>query len=143
MRLSDVTLIVLLCLSGVKVMAADAPQLDYRTTGKLTGTIKDGFLVGKGRVMYTGEHSGFRVWSEAPRSGAYPARYLIEGQQNFHNRLRVRIGSERGQADVKEGKGIIILTGDNSVLFNVVADGTQNVKADNYPIELRAVVLLP
>ncbi|UJD87711.1 hypothetical protein FS594_02300 [Rahnella aquatilis] len=143
MRLSGVTLIALLCLSGGKVMAADAPQLDYRTTGTLPGTIKDGFLVGKGRVMYSGEHSGFRVWSEAPRSGTHPARYMLEGQQNVHNRLRVRIESERGQVDVKEGKGIIILTGDNSILFNVVADGPQNVKADNYSVELRAVALLP
>ncbi|QQN36467.1 hypothetical protein JHW33_07555 [Rahnella aceris] len=143
MRLSGVTLIALLCLSGVNVMAADAPQLDYRTTGTLSGTLKDGFLVGKGRVMYHGEHAGFRVWSEAPRNGNHPARYLLEGQQNVRNKLRVRIESERGQPDGKEGKGIIVLTGDDSILFKVVVDGQQNVRADNYPIELRALVLLP
>lgn len=143
MRLSGVTLITLLCLFAMKAMAADAPQLDYRTTGTLSGTLKDGFLVGKGRVMYHGEHAGFRVWSEAPKSGAHPARYMLEGEQNVRNKLRVRIESERGQPDGKEGKGIIIPTGDDSILFKVVVDGQQNVKADIYPIELRAVALLP
>lgn len=124
--------------------ATDAPQLILQAPDtQLMGKIHDGTLITRGRVVYQGDHVGFQVWSESLKSGRYPNYYLLTGEQSSQHILRVRIEKDGWQPDDMGGKGIVIHTGENTTVFNVVVDGEQTVMADHYLVELKIMALLP
>ncbi|WP_431295607.1 AfaD family invasin [Rahnella sp. PAMC 25559] len=122
---------------------AEAPQLTVQVrTGQTAGAFTDGALLAQGTVIYTGEHSGFRVWSEGTINGA-PQRLTLAGNRNPENRMNIRLTGRDWQADTERGQGIIHRTGDYSSAFNVEVDGNQNLPVDTWPLQLKAVVLIP
>jgi hypothetical protein len=123
---------------------ATAPELDFRTTaGPLSAKLPDGYTLGKGRIVHRDTHTGFKVWSERPLSGQQPGHFVLEGRQDPSHKLRVRLEQKEAQPDTEGGKGIIIRTGNDTVLFSVVVDGNQKVAADQYPVALKAATLAP
>lgn len=122
---------------------AEAPQLIVQVrTGQNAGVFIDGALLAQGTVQYSGVHSGFRVWSEGTLNGA-PQRFTLTGQRNPANRMNVRLTGREWQPDTQRGQGIILRTGDFSSMFRVEVDGNQTLGVDTWPLQLRAVVLLP
>lgn len=125
-------------------MWATVPTLDYQMAiGLQSGYLSDGNVIGKGWVSYSGAHLGFRVWSEATKSGTQPNRYLLSGLHQPKNQLRVRLEQDGWQADESEGLGIITHTGDERREFRIVVDGKQSVSADMWTLPLQASALLP
>lgn len=123
--------------------ADDAPELNFIVTAKnLSGRVSDGFVIGKGRVIYRPTHNGFVIWSQARNAGS-PQKYILEGQRNTRNELKVRIESDRGLPDTERGKGIMVLSSEVQVPFTVVVDGEQQVRADRYDIQMNAAVIFP
>lgn len=142
--LSGAFLTIMLSLPFGISIAADGPQVDFQSTVSLTaGRYHDGLILGKGRVTYNGPHTGFRVWIDAIKSRAQPNSYILEGQQNAQNKLHVRLEQPGWQPDDMEMNGIAIQTGEYSVLFQVVADGEQNLAAEKWQVNVKGVALLP
>ncbi|MGL4354767.1 MAG: AfaD family invasin [Aeromonas popoffii] len=133
------------CSAGLSLaQAADTPQLNLQiNSGLLSGRINGEFRIGKGLIEYDGEHLGFQVWSDATKSGPQPNRYVLIGQNNSNNKLRIRIEYPGWQPDNEGGKGIILRDGGNSATFDVVVDGDQTVIADHYSLALKGALLLP
>jgi Enterobacteria AfaD invasin protein len=124
--------------------AADAPQFYLQiNSGLLSGHINGDRRIGQGRISYDGDHLGFQVWSEAIKSGTQPNSYVLAGQNNSNNKLRVRIEQTDWVPDKEGGKGIILRYGGNSATIDVVIDGEQTVVADYYSLALKGAVLLP
>ena len=122
---------------------ADAPQLTLQMrTGQMAGTLRDGTLLAQGAVTFSGEHTGFRVYSLAALNGT-PARYTLTARDNPTARLHVRLIGTDWQPDMVTGQGIIRRTSDYSANFRVEVDGTQLLPVASWPLQLQAVVLLP
>lgn len=131
-------------LAGGPARAASAPELAFRATaGPLSAQLPDGYTLGKGRIVHREAHTGFKVWSERPLSGQQPGHFVLAGRQDPSRTLRVRLELKAAQPDTDGGKGLVIRTGDDTVFFSVVVDGNQKVAADQYPVALKAAVLLP
>lgn len=132
-----------LIISGF-TQAASPPELTFRgTAGPIAGQLLDGFTLGKGRIVHRDAHTGFRVWSEQPLSGLVPGHFTLQGRQDPQRQIRVRLEQKQAQPDSEKGKGIIIRSSDETLFFSLVVDGNQKVAADQYPIVLKAGVLIP
>jgi hypothetical protein len=136
-----VGLLALLFLSGKS--QAEAPELMVQIReGQTAGHITDGRLLATGTVVYNGPHNGFRVWSEAGVNGA-PQRIALAGSRYSRHRMNVRLTGKDWQPDTEKGRGIVLRTDRQSATFSVEVDGTQDLPVDSWPLQLRAVVLLP
>lgn len=134
-------LLALLLLSGV--CQAEEPQLMVQIReGQTAGRMADGRLLATGTVVYAGPHNGFRVWSEAPGNGA-PQRVTLTGNRDSSHRMNVRLTGQGWQPDTEKGRGIVLRTDSQSATFSVEVDGAQDLPVDGWPLQLRAVVLLP
>lgn len=133
------------CGAGLSLArAADTPQLSLQiNSGLLSGHINGERRIGQGRIGYYGQHLGFQVWSDVIKSGQQPNSYVLVGQNNSNNTLRIRIEQNDWQPDHEGGKGIILHYGGESATFDVVVDGDQTVIADHYSLALKGAVLLP
>mgnify|MGYP000057062500 CR=1 FL=1 len=124
--------------------ATDAPKLIVRMHEQLnSGRIADGKRLGEGRISLHERHTGFRIWSEAPKSTERPERYVLTGRQSAGHTLRVRLEGNDWEPDTKSGEGLILNTGDDAARFFIVVDGDQKIVADNYPIQITGVALTP
>jgi len=142
--LSGIFFIIIIMISCIiPARADDTPQLDFMITARsISGHVSDGFVIGKGRVTYRPSHNGFVVWSNALSAGT-PQTYIIKGQRNSRNHIRVKIESENGVPDTERGTGILILTGDDYESFVVAVDGGQQISADKYDVQVNASVIFP
>lgn len=123
-------------------LAAAPPQLTVLEMGQpRAGALKDGVQLGQGVVVSQEGHSGFQVWSDVQATGADTTRYILTGSQNGTNTLRVRLENNNWSAAPAGGKGIVTTVTDTTATFRVVADGNQQVVADQYPLVLSAAVL--
>lgn len=136
-------LILTTMISGL-VQADDTPQIILKMRSVLeSGKLTDGTRLGVGRIVFHEEHSGFQVWSDSVKSTDQPHRYVLAGDQDIDHKLQVRLEGDGWQSDVKEGKGIILVTSDDMAKFDVKADGEQTVVADRYQLQINGMALLP
>lgn len=123
--------------------ADDKPEL-HLSSRPITDTyLQNGLVIAHGRVICSEAHNGFQVWLNAPQNGSSPYQYVINGKNDSFHQLRVRIEQEGWAEDIKGGKGIIKLTGEEQVNFDIVVDGAQDVMPDQYIIVAEAVAMLP
>lgn len=129
---------------GMQARAAEAPQLDMQMQkGQVGGHLSDGARLGLGRITDHNGHVGFQVWLEGSQAGQQPNRYVLTGAQGDSHRLRVRLEQDGWQVDNKDGKGIVLHSGDDTAMFALVVDGDQKVVPDRYPVDVKGVSLLP
>lgn len=108
---------------------------------KISGLIDGGYRIGEGKVFFHGEHSGFRVYVNSQQTGNKPNEYLLMGNAKKENRIRIKLEKEGWTPDTNNGNGIIILTKDSNASFDILIDGTQNVQADRYDVNISASVI--
>ncbi|CAI1728219.1 putative pilin structural protein SafD [Serratia fonticola] len=124
--------------------ATEAPRIIVRMHEQVnTGHVADGKRLGEGRISLHELHTGFQIWSEAPKSTERPERYVLTGRQSDAHKLRVRLEGNDWEPDTKTGEGLILNTGDDAARFFIVVDGEQKIVADNYPIQITGVALTP
>ncbi|CAI1001277.1 putative pilin structural protein SafD [Serratia liquefaciens] len=136
----------LLCLwlaGSVSVSAADGPQMVLKMRPQKNGIINKDAVLGEGYVVYHNPHTGFQVWSDAVKTTDQPHRYELEGKNGSRNKLRIRLGGQDWQQDQENGKGIMLMSGDDVVKFILYSDGEQAAISDEYPVQIHGVVLLP
>ncbi|WP_371973017.1 AfaD family invasin [Lelliottia nimipressuralis] len=138
-----IMLLFLWCAGMTLGMAADAPQMVLKMRPQISGMINKDVVLGEGYVVFHNTHTGFQVWSDAVKSTDQPHRYELEGKNGSHNKIRVRLGGEGWQQDQENGKGILLLTGDDVVKFILYSDGEQTAIPDEYSVQIHGVALLP
>lgn len=146
MKARRVRLTALLCLwlvGSAVGWAADGPQMVLKMRPQISGALIKDAILGEGYMVFHSSHTGFQVWSDGVKSTDQPHRYELEGKNGSHNKIRIRLGGEGWQQDPENGKGILLLTGDDVVKFTLYSDGEQNAIPDEYPVQLHGVALLP
>lgn len=126
---------------GLNNVYADLPQLSVRSTGyMLAGKVSDGTVLAHVWVAYADSHCGYRVWSSLPDADA--GRYALSGASVASDILRVRLQGKNWTHgdDESERKGVVLRSALPSAELDVVADGTQLVEADTWPLPLQVVV---
>lgn len=123
--------------------ASESPELSYYSTGNASGQVPDGYVLGKGTISFSGPHSGFKIWSTAIAVPEKPGSYELTGQQHSANRVRVKLRGNENWQSAPDGIGLIIRTEDETVSFELVVEGKQQISAGNYSIDFKAVALLP
>lgn len=132
---------VLMVLSAMQVQADDAAVLNLQMAPTLNGSVHDGQMIGHGQISTQQPHRGYHVWIEARKSGDAPNHYIITGRNNPQHELRVVVGQDGWMPDTKEGKGIVILTEDSLARFDIVAEGSQSIEADDYSLMAGGTIL--
>lgn len=146
MRACRVRTTALLCLwltCSAVGWAADGPQMVLKMRPQISGVLIKDAVLGEGYVVFHDSHTGFQVWSDAVKSSDQPHRYELEGKNGRHNKIRIRLGGAGWQQDEENGKGMLLLTGDDVVKFTLYSDGEQNAIPDEYPVLIHGVALLP
>ncbi|EKS6735954.1 hypothetical protein OR233_004442, partial [Enterobacter asburiae] len=133
-----------LCLLPALPAAADAPVLEFRAEAPRTaGPVPDGTVLGRGRVTYSGPHSGFRIWMPGEQQGGGPDRYVLSPPPGTVTPVRVRLEADSGQPDGTTGQGVVSLSAGASISFRLVADGNQQAGAGQWSARISAAALLP
>ena len=145
MQLLATLLMSVFILAGIsRADAADDEPKMQLSARPLSGTyLQNGTVIGHGTVSYSGVHSGFEVWLDAPQNGGRPGHYVIRGKNNVSHLLHIRLEQEGWAADIKGGKGILLLTGEEQANFDIVVNDAQDVMPDQYAIVAQAVAILP
>lgn len=107
--------------------------------GLISGVQKDGAKIGSGTLYNTSGHTGFYVWSDDKIHNLNAGTYIVYGEVNKGNKIRVRLEDNDWIPD-NNGNGIILFSSSNRVSFNIVIDGEQYVNTDNYTLHLKAGV---
>lgn len=139
-------MMMLMCLwfaGATAALAADGPQMVLKMRPQKNGVISKDTVLGEGYVVYHNPHTGFQVWSDAVKTTDQPHRYALEGKNGSHNKIRIRLGGQDWQRDQENGKGILLMSGDDVVKFTLYSDGEQTAIPDEYPVQIHGVVLLP
>lgn len=141
-RISSLAGALLLMLTSGHVLADDSLRLVLQVKQSLlAGTVKDGASIGHGILVSREAHTGFRLWSGTGASLSQPGHYVLTGKQSGAHQLRIRL-VPRGLSTVdKPGSADVLLdTGDDRIVFDVLVDGDQKVAADRYMLGLRAAL---
>jgi Enterobacteria AfaD invasin protein. len=124
------------------VHAADVPVIQVNMQGRIqTGHVTDGQRLGQGTIVFHSMHTGFRVWGDEQQSGDRPGRYMLAEDGNPYRKLRVRLEGDGWEPDNKDGKGIILYSGDEIGRFYIVADGEQTITAGRYSLRIGGAVV--
>ncbi|NIF32462.1 hypothetical protein F3J29_09955 [Enterobacter sp. Cy-643] len=136
---------VALLASTTQARAANSPQLVLQMNqGLQAGAIKDGTKLGRGTLVSYDTHTGFQLRSESAVSTPRPGHYVLTGNQNPLHTLRVRlVPKQLAVTRLPDTPGITVHTSEDRMVFDILADGYQLVKADIYSITINGVVLLP
>lgn len=103
--------------------------------------MKDGYLIGRGRIICAGEHSRFRKWM-APQ-------YLTPDQQSYIlplvgsqlTRLQIRLQGHLWQNTLPSDNGIFRSGSESSAVFDIVAHGEQKIQLGIYPLRVSGACL--
>lgn len=129
-------------LSIPQLAMADTPRLDFRPEATRTaGPVTDGTLLGRGRVSWDGPHAGFHLWLEGGQE-SLERRLALSPPGGKGSPLRVRLETDEPVTADKAGRGIVILSSDNSVSFSIVIDGNQEASPGVWNMRISAATLL-
>lgn len=103
------------------------------------GEINDGVRITQGHIFTQSNHAGFRVWSNALKSGSQTNHYTLYGMNNRDNQIRVKLEGEGAHSETENG--IQIETENTSASFNLVIDGRQQVIPDRYVMQVSGATL--
>ncbi|AZV03699.1 hypothetical protein ELK40_00560 (plasmid) [Enterobacter sp. N18-03635] len=122
--------------------SADIPHIDFRPEATRTaGPVADGSLLGRGRVTWNGPHEGFRLWLEGGQdAGDYRLALTSPGGTGLP--LRVRIETDEPATAEDAGRGLRILSSQNSVNFRIVTDGHQEASPGMWRLLIGASTVL-
>lgn len=133
----------MLCLSSLSATASDAPGLVFQPAKRmLAGAVADGTLIGQGRLNTLIPGGGsFKVWCGAASDEVTVSACQVQGRNDGHHTLHVRLEKDAGTPGSQNGKSILLSGGAGDNTFSIVAAGNQNIGADSYPVVLGAQAL--
>ncbi|MFM5567312.1 AfaD family invasin [Aeromonas veronii] len=103
----------------------------------LEGTrLKDGYLIGQGRVVCTGEHSGFRVWMAPDFLTQDNRSYVLNQANNPQAKMHIRLQGNGWHPAMSSEQGIVKAGGESSAVFDIVANGEQLLSSGNYELQV-------
>lgn len=102
--------------------------------------LKDGYIIGRGRVICTGEHSEFRVWMETEYVAPSQHSYVLYKADNQQVKVNIRLQGHEWQQSTPLHLGIG-KAGHGGDIFDIVAHGDQLVRPGVYPLRLNAACL--
>lgn len=133
-----------LCLPAAEVQAAEAvPEVTLNIRPPQETTLRDGTVIGRGRMFFQAAHSGYLVWLNAQKSAPAPGRYVLTGKRNSAHQLRIRLAGEGWSGESKDRGGIVSTTSATRASFQIVIDGNQQAAADEYVITANALAIVP
>lgn len=129
----------------IPTIAASSPQLELQINqGLQAGFIRDGTKLGKGTMISYDNHVGFELSGGSATRTLQPGRYVLIGKHNPFHQVRVCLSlSQVPVTEQSDSQGIRIHTSDDRVIFDILSDGDQLVKADSYTIIINATTLFP
>ena len=112
--------------------------------GLQAGAVKDGTKLGRGTLVSYGSHTGFQLWSEQAVSTPQPGRYVLTGNQNPSHQVRVRLVPQQlTVSETADTPKITVNTSEDKVVFDILVDGDQSVRADIYLMTINSTLLPP
>lgn len=133
-----------LCLPAMATQATEkVPEIVLSMHPPQDTRLRDGVVIGQGQITFEGEHAGYQVWLDAPKSSSIPGRYVLLGKRNSAHHLRVRLDGESWSGENKDNGGIINATTGERAHFDIVIDGNQHVAADEYAIAANVAAIDP
>ena len=138
-----ITAILFLASATAQAVAPPGPEVTLNSRQSADTRLQDGTVIATGQVFYQGEHSGYQLWLDAPENGTTPGRYLLAGKRYTSRPLRVRLAGRDWSAGGPGSQGLTRMTGDERVSFDIVVDGNQEAKADEYVMTAVVAALQP
>lgn len=131
--------------NNVPAVAANSPQLVLQMNqGLQAGAVKDGTKLGRGTLVSYGSHTGFQLWGEQAASTPQPGRYVLTGNQNPSHQVRVRLVPQQlTVSETADTPKITVNTSEDKVVFDILVDGDQSVRADIYLMTINSTLLPP
>lgn len=123
--------------------ASESPRIDFFSKNFLTsGQIADGTLLGNGRVVWNGPHEGFVLWLEG--AGSQPAGQVVTliNSSNSNRPILVRIECDLPATQEEGGRGLRVITNENSVNFRILANGDQKVYPGVWNFTISAALII-
>ncbi|QEM93787.1 invasin [Kosakonia radicincitans] len=133
-----------ICLPAAEAQAAETiPEVTLNIRPPQDTKLRDGTVIGRGRMVFQEAHSGYLVWLNAQKSTSAPGRYVLTGKRNSAHQLRIRLAGEGWSGENKDRGGIIRSTSATRASFQIVIDGNQQAVADEYVITANALAIVP
>ncbi|WP_264373411.1 AfaD family invasin [Kosakonia radicincitans] len=84
-----------ICLPAAEAQAAETiPEVTLNIRPPQDTKLRDGTVIGRGRMVFQEAHSGYLVWLNAQKSTSAPGRYVLTGKRNSAHQLRIRLAGE-------------------------------------------------
>lgn len=132
------------CLPATQAQAAEAvPEVTLNIHPSQETKLRDGTVIGYGRIVFQAAHSGYLAWLNAQKSAPTPGRYVLTGKRDSAHQLRVRLAGEDWSGESKDRGGIVSTTSATRASFQIVIDGNQQAAADEYVITANALAIVP
>ncbi|PTA87325.1 invasin [Kosakonia sp. H7A] len=133
-----------ICLPAAEAQAAETiPEVTLNIRPPQDTKLRDGTVIGRGRMVFQEAHSGYLVWLNAQKSTSAPGRYVLTGKRNSAHQLRIRLAGEGWSGENKDRGGIVRSTSATRASFQIVIDGNQQAVADEYVITANALAIVP
>lgn len=99
----------------------------------ISGVVNDGKIIAKGKIIYSGEKRGFKIWSEQPFvNGGYKS---IDRNESY-NSINYTINADGVSIKKTIDGGFEVFPTDSNVSFNIIINGEQELKTGVYTIDL-------
>ncbi|NCF08607.1 invasin [Kosakonia sp. MH5] len=133
-----------ICLPAAEAQAAETiPEVTLNIRPPQDTKLRDGTVIGRGRMVFQEAHSGYLVWLNAQKSTSAPGRYVLTGKRDSAHQLRIRLAGEGWSGENKDRGGIVRSTSATRASFQIVIDGNQQAVADEYVITANALAIVP
>ncbi|ELL3752075.1 AfaD family invasin [Vibrio cholerae] len=103
--------------------------------------LKDGELIGRGRIICSEEHSGFKVWIATQHLAPDQQSYILYPVENRQTKLQIRLQGHLWQIPLPLGNGIFRSGSESSAVFDIVAHGEQKIQPGIYPLRVSGACL--
>ncbi len=100
------------------------------------GDIVDGSIIATGRILCREPHTAFYVRSDELNISDGKLYYMLRGMDG-HTKIKLRLSGEGwSQIMTGDGVGMIKLSAEPSVNFDIAIDGNQRIIPDRYQLTL-------
>ncbi|WP_394854323.1 AfaD family invasin [Vibrio cholerae] len=103
--------------------------------------LKDGELIGRGRIICSEESSGFKVWIATQHLAPDQQSYILSSVESQQTRLQIRLQGHLWQSTLPLDNGIFRSRSESSAVFDIVAHGEQKIQPGIYPLRVSGACL--
>lgn len=111
---------------------SQAADLNLNTRRGMGGELQDGVIIATGRIICREAHTKFHVWINAHEDKERPGHYLVRGNRDRRNEIRIRVGGKGWTPVPGVHQGVERPGTGDQARFYLAADGMQHVAPDEY-----------